>query len=109
MRKRIGSVCAACAVALFAVLLAAGGAQAKAQKWWETWEFYPEVPTISPAVAKKLLLQEKSVLVYGGYGEQKNIICGSEYISVGWVPPHADGSQVHFNYPKDYWVIVYCP
>lgn len=77
--------------------------------WYRTWESYPIVPTVTPSMAKNIMLKEKAVLVYGGYEEQKEILCGSEYIPVGLVPPGADGSKVEFNYPKDTWVLVYCP
>ena len=84
--------------------------KAAAVEWWETWEMYPQVPSVTPQMAKRIFdTHENVVLVYGGYESERYVVCGSDYIPVGVVPPHADGSKMVFNYPKDHWILVYCP
>ncbi len=80
------------------------------KEWWRKWDNFPNVPKISAAQTKALMLSgEKIVLVYSGY-RVPEIVCGSLTIPYTLVPPNANGARVNLSMiPKDWWVLCYCP
>ena len=80
----------------------------KAQKWWQKWDNFPDVPRITgPEVQKLMLRGERMVFVYAGY-EVDDVVCGSLYIPYTLVPPSASGSRIKIKkIPKDWWIMCY--
>lgn len=80
------------------------------KQWWEQWDNFPNVPRITAAQAKQIMLSgERAVFIYGGY-KIDEIVCGSLIIPFNMLPPYADGSRVNItSIPKDWWVLCYCP
>ncbi len=78
-----------------------------AEQWWQKWNNFPKVPTVTAERVKDMMLAgEKIVFVYAGY-KVDEIVCGSSYIPYTKVPPNGDGSKVNFKVPKDYWIMCY--
>lgn len=63
-----------------------------------------------PDQVKRMLKNgEKMVFVYAGYDVDK-VLCGSVYLPYTLVPPESDGSRVNLKvFPKDIWIMCYCP
>jgi len=59
-------------------------------------------------IQKLLLNGEKMILIYAGYRTDK-IICGSIHIPYDLTPPFGDGRLVNPSFPKDTWLVAYCP
>jgi hypothetical protein len=80
------------------------------KKWWQKWDNFPDVPTITAAQAKQIMLSgEKTLFIYGGY-KVSEVVCGSLIIPFNLVPPNDDGSRVNLAaIPKDSWILCYCP
>jgi hypothetical protein len=88
-------------------------AEAGEQTWWEKFDRFPnntKAPRIMPEQVKRMLKNgEKMVFVYAGYDVDK-VLCGSVYLPYTLVPPESDGSRVNFKvFPKDIWIMCYCP
>lgn len=76
---------------------------------WKAWDNYPNVQRMTADQVKKLMVAgEKIVFIYAGYKADK-IVCGSMYLPYTAVPPNASGAAVNINYPKDTWIMAYCP
>ena len=76
---------------------------------WKNWSTHPRVPTMEASQVQQLLLGgEKMLLIYAGYRTDK-IICGSVHVPYTLTPPFNNGSKVQPVFPKDTWLVVYCP
>lgn len=76
---------------------------------WKEWSTHPKVPTMTADQIQELMFRgEKVILIYAGYRTDK-IICGSVHISYTLTPPFNDGSKIHPVFPKDAWLVAYCP
>ncbi|MBU1342648.1 MAG: hypothetical protein KKE44_05095 [Proteobacteria bacterium] len=76
---------------------------------WKKWDMYPKVPIITGEQVKQLMLSgEKIIFIYAGYEIEKTV-CGSIFIPYTNVPPHASGSKYNLKFPKDTWLLAYCP
>ncbi|MGE4559144.1 MAG: hypothetical protein AB7E77_03000 [Desulfobulbus sp.] len=76
---------------------------------WKEWDAYPNVQRMTAEQIQELLVAgEKMVFIYAGYKTDK-IVCGSMYLPYTAVPPNASGSAVNIRFPKDTWMVAYCP
>ena len=76
---------------------------------WRKWNNFPKVPRITGKQVKQLLLSgQRVIFIYAGY-RIKRTICGSIFIPYNKVPPNASGSSYNLKFPKDTWMLAYCP
>ncbi|KIH75470.1 hypothetical protein SAMN05660860_03266 [Geoalkalibacter ferrihydriticus] len=76
---------------------------------YRSWPSHPRVPTMTPDQIQELMLKgEKLVLIYAGF-QTDRVICGSIHIPYQLTPPFGDGTKVQPVFPKDAWLVAYCP
>ncbi|MFP3982491.1 MAG: hypothetical protein ACLFV2_02210 [Desulfurivibrionaceae bacterium] len=76
---------------------------------YKQWESHPDVPRISAEEVSDIVKRgEKVIFIYAGY-KIEDTICNSIYIPYTLVPTFGSGAKVSPRFPKDWWVLAYCP
>ncbi len=94
---------------LISCFFAPAGVLAQGVSNYKEWDNYPDVPRMeAKEVAEIVKRGENVIFVYAGYEIEKTI-CNSVYIPYTLVPPNGSGGKVRPQFPKDWWVMAYCP